>query len=90
MLLGSLTSTLTTLKPVLIRHAFLVVLSEHLLALQTETALGAESWCTPMGSFDSTVSKNGSQKVLEIAFEKVLRRCLAVGFRGRKCSEKGS
>ena len=33
-------------------------------------------------------------RVLETAFEKVLRRvlrrCLAVGFRGRKGSEKGS
>ena len=34
------------------------------------------------------------RRVLETAFEKVLRRvprrCLAVGFRGRKGSEKGS
>ena len=39
-------------------------------------------------------SKKGSWKVLEIAFEKVLRRvlrrCLAVDFEGRKGSEKGS
>ena len=39
-------------------------------------------------------SKKGSWKVLEIAFEKVLRRvlrrCLAVGFEGREGSEKGS
>ena len=39
-------------------------------------------------------SKKGSQKVLETAFEEVLRRvlgrCLAVGFKGRKGSKKGS
>ena len=39
-------------------------------------------------------SKKGSQKVLETAFEKVLRRvlrrCLTVEFKGRKGSKKGS
>ena len=49
--------------------------------------------CTPRGSCDNTPT-GLLRRVLEIAFEKVLRRvlrrCLAVGFRGKKGCDKGS